>query len=592
MFKAGIRKASWTKRTEKAMEPWGITSPQFRLPMNFSDLQDKPAALQKMEQALTKALADYPHLREVLLFHENGPGNDVPMELVGLQPDNQTPERIALEKRYADLLNLVGPFLREKFPQLKLVVGNNSSSASTIAAILRHGGNPDFIDYIGIEAPSQVFIPEKLQEWAIQGNHIARDTAKALAGRDIPATGCYEFTYRAERDMGQEQQAQWYARDALISLANGFTTISPGILFDTSNAYYNGLWGASGLLQRAPYGYPKKSYVAYAALTGVLDQVKLRRQISTGSTTAYALEFDRADKKLASALWAARGEADFNLTFDGETAVRVVGMYGQTKKLKTRGGKITVRAGVSPVYLLADREIKSITLGNRAFPKDEARAKVSTVAAPFDSAANVKLEDDNSLDTKKTFPLQIPIRQSGEFALRQVKDEQKGDALELELKTNANPNLSKYITEYATLRLSTPAPVSGEPAALGVWVKGNSNWGRPMFEIEDAQGEVWRSVGTGGWGCDILDWPGNLAVNFDGWNFVSLPLRDSKLFNDHSPGTVMSQWVSKGGDKKINFPIKIRGLTVEMNRTPLDLKDFRPANPVIRLKNVSGIYER
>jgi hypothetical protein len=31
---------------------------------------------------------------------------------------------------------------------------------------------------------------------------------------------------------------------------------------------------------------------------------------------------------------------------------------------------------------------------------------------------------------------------------------------------------------------------------------------------------------------------------------------------------------------------------VEMNRTPLDLKDFRPANPVIRLKNVSGIYER
>src|SRR5690606_32187455 len=124
---------------------------------------------------------------------------------------------------------MVGPFFRERFPQLKLVVGNNSAAAANIAAILRHGGNPDFIDYIGIEAPSQVFIPEKLQEWAIQGNHIARDTAKVLSGRDIPATGCYEFTYRSERDMGQQQQAQWYARDVLISLANGFTTISPGI---------------------------------------------------------------------------------------------------------------------------------------------------------------------------------------------------------------------------------------------------------------------------------------------------------------------------------------------------------------------------
>jgi hypothetical protein len=112
-----------------------------------------------------------------------------------------------------------------------------------------------------------------------------------------------------------------------------------------------------------------------------------------------------------------------------------------------------------------------------------------------------------------------------------------------------------------------------------------------MFEIEDAQGEVWRSIGTGGWGCDVLDWPGNLAVNFDGWSFVSLPLRDTKLFNDHSPGPVLEQWVSSGGNKKIDFPIKLRALTVEMNRTPLDLIDFKQANPVIRLKDVSGIYD-
>jgi hypothetical protein len=591
MFKAGIRKAGWTGQTEAAMQKYSITKPQFNTPFKFDDLKNPEAAYAKAEKTLRDMLAKYPHTTEVAVFHESGPGNDIPMELIGLKPNNQTPDRIAYEKRYADLLNMSGKFFREKFPQLKLVVGNVSASQANIAAILRHGGNPDFIDYIGIEAPSQVYTPEKLQEWAIQGNHIARDTAKVLSGRDIPATGCYEFTYRSERDMGQQQQAQWYARDVLISLANGFTTISPGILFDTSNSYYNGLWGGSGILERAPYGYPKKAYVAYATLTNVLDQVKLRRQIPTGSTTVYAVEFDRADKKLATALWAARGEADYNLTFAGDTPVRVVDMYGRAKELKTTGGKLTVRAGASPVYLLASSSIQAITLSNRSFPKDEARAKLATVAAPFDSAATVKLDNDHSLDTPKVFPLQTPIRQAGDFALRQVKDEQKGDAIELELKTDKNKDLSKYITEYATLRLSTPAPVEGTPAALGVWVKGNSNWGRPMFEIEDAKGEVWRSIGTGGWGCDVLDWPGNLAVDFDGWNFVSLPLRDSTLFNDHSPGPVSEQWVSSGGDKKIDFPIKIRALTVEMNRQPLNLIDFAKAAPTIRLKDVSGIYD-
>jgi len=592
MFKAGIRNVSWTGHTEAEMAKWFITKPQVNVPFKFSDLQNPENAFKTIEATLKKAIESYPHLREVLIFHESGPGNDVPMELIGLKPNNQTPDRIAYEKRYADLLNMVGPFLRKNFPQLKTVVGNNSSSAANIAAVLRHGGNPDYIDYIGIEAPSQVYTPEKLQEWGLQGNHIAIDTAKVLSGRDIPATGCYEFTYRSERDMRQEQQAEWYARDVLISLANKFTTISPGILFDTSNAYYNGLWGGSGILERAPYGYPKKAYVAYAALTNVLDQVTFHRQIPTGSATVYAVEFNRADKKLATALWSSRGDADFNITFSADTSVRVVDMYGRAQELKTTGGKLTVKAGVRPVYLLADKEIKAITLSNRSFPEDEARAKLSTVAAPLDNMNDVELDKDNSLDTPKAFPLQTPIRQLGDFDLRQVTDEQKGNSLELQLNTSKDTSLSKYITEYTTIRLKNPAPVNGAPAALGVWVKGNSNWGRVMFEIEDAQGEIWRSIGTGGWGCDVLDWPGHLSVNFDGWNFLSIPLRDSTLFHDHSPGPVLEQWVSSGGDKKIEYPIKICALMVEINRQPLDLIDFKTVDPVIRLKDVSGIYEK
>ncbi len=589
MFKAGMRKASWTKATEKDMAQWYITRGQLNTPLDFPDLKTPEKSLEKAEIAFKKLVEAYPSTREVAIFHESGPGNDLPVELFGQKPQ-LTEWRTGHEKRYADLVNLSGAFFREKFPQMKLVVGNNSASQSVMAAVLRHGGKIEYIDYIGIEAPSQVYIPEKLQEWSVQGMHIAMDTVKAISGRHVPATGCYEFTYRSERDMGQQQQAEWYVRDMLISLANNFTLISPGILFDTSNAYYNGLWGGSGVLERAPYGYPKKSYVAYAALTNVFDQVKLRRQIPTGSTTVYAVEFDRADGKKATALWASRGDAEFNIEFAGDTPVRVVDMYGRSREEKTAGGKLVVKAGTSPVYLLAGKEIGKVTLGKRSFPKDEARAALANVAAPLDNLNDVKLDYDNGIDTLWTVPLQTPVRQIGEFDLRAVNDEEKGGSLELELKKKGDVN--KYITEYVTVRLNKPAEVSGTPAAMGVWVKGNSNWGRVMFEIEDADGEVWRSLGTTGWGCDVLDWPGNIAVNFDGWNFVALPLRDTKLFNDHSPGPVSEQWVSSGGDKKIAYPIKVRALIVEMHRTPLDLADFKPATPVIRLKDVSGVYEK
>src|SRR5690606_21079562 len=105
-----------------------------------------------------------------------------------------------------------------------------------------------------------------------------------------------------------------------------------------------------------------------------------------------------------------------------------------------------------------------------------------------DSADAIAVVDDSSLDTPLTPPLQLPVRRQGRFALRQLEDQQKGQVIELQLDTTTEAP-GKYVTEYAVLRLAEPAPLAGQPAALGVWVKGNSNWGRVMFEIRDAEGE-------------------------------------------------------------------------------------------------------
>lgn len=590
MFKAGIRRAGWTKRSEEELAEWFITTAQLRDYIKRADRSNPEKTKEQLKKQIEADLKKWPHAKEVLVFHEAGPRSSVPMELLGFKVENPSP------RTNGDILNFAGEFYREYFPQLKLTVGNSNIPAATIVAALRNGGNPDYIDYIGLEAASQTFKPETVNEYNLQGMHIAQDIVKEFSGRKVPFSGTFEFTYRTTRDLGAERQAQFYARDALISHANQLSVITPGILFDVSNSYYNTLWGASGLLERGPFGYPKRSYVAYATLTKVLDQTSAPRQVSTGSTTVYAVEYNRSDQKFATSLWAARGFADYNIEFEKETPVRVVDMYGRFRDVQTKAGRVTVNAGESPSYVVADAKIKSITLSNRTFPEDQMRAKLAEVAAPFDDINRVSLDTSNDLDDPNLKELQeytfhMPIRQAGKFELRQVNDAEKGNALELQLDTSNNPNISKYITEYTTVRLKEPMPIKGTPAAIGVWVKGNSNHGKVIFEIEDAQGEIWRSLGTSGWGVDVLDWPGQLSVDFDGWSFVSFPLRETSLFTDRSPGPVSDQWVSSGGDKEIQYPIKARAITVGMNRKPLNLTDFVDASPAIRLKDISGVYE-
>ena len=146
------------------------------------------------------------------------------------------------------------------------------------------------------------------------------------------------------------------------------------------------------------------------------------------------------------------------------------------------------------------------------------------------------------------------------------------------------------MNEYTLLKLKTPAPVPGRPTTLGVWVKGNSGWGRVMWEFQDAEGKSWLSCGVGGdeWGCDVLDWAGEISINFDGWCFLSFPISVDSPAKIISPGDVDAQWVVSGQNKKVAYPIKLTGLAVEMTRKGLNLTELEPVSPAIRFKDLSA----
>jgi hypothetical protein len=575
LFKAGLRKTTfgWCDYSEADMAPWKITLNQLGWGLAPRDMTDPQKAYDEAEVRVREMRARFPHCRSANLFHESY-AHYIPPELLDERPDED--EAAARDGRLlVELGQFAARFYRERFPDVELLVGNTSSSASILATLLRHGFDPQYIDAIGVEAVGQTGMPELLWEGSTQGIWLAREVARKF-GHDLPVTGCFEFTARTERNLGPQRQAEWIVRDMLLCHAYRFRHINPAILHDAGNAYHNTLWGAGGLCRRHPLLYPKPAYVAVATLTKVLDQVQPPRRVATGSTTVYALEFPRADGQRVYVLWTACGEATLRLGFSQPIAPTLVGFYGQPSPLVCEQGMAKVRCGTAPVYVIAPIRCDAIEVDQRRFapPPDSFR-----VIDPLNDLAQWSTAEGESRLAQPT-ARGLPIRVPGEVALTRVDDDQRGPCLQLELRRQGT--LPDIVGEYTRLKRVPSEPVMGQPTAVGVWVRGDSGWGKVIFEIEDAAGALWLSEGV--W----HDWPGDLAICHDGWRFMSFPLDGKMPVRNISPG---ARWTSTSPTRKssIQFPIKLAGLSVVLNRKALDLTEMHETAGVLRFRDLGVI---
>ena len=102
----------------------------------------------------------------------------------------------------------------------------------------------------------------------------------------------WEWKCRTERyERSFRGAAAVNLRDDLIAHALGYRTIPVGCGTETANSYADTIW-CSGTFSRWPMAYPRENALAVATQTLVLDRAKYRRQLKTGSLTAYALEFE------------------------------------------------------------------------------------------------------------------------------------------------------------------------------------------------------------------------------------------------------------------------------------------------------------
>jgi hypothetical protein len=585
---AGVRRSH--PKDEEVGKPWGLTTGQvgsFAGPVAPEQVDAKRAEWTAKVDAWVRR---FPHADAANIFHEslNG-GGQFPLELYGIHvPLPADPLRLAAQQNQVRGAVLAAQIFREKYPNIRPTLVNTGDSLSGAGMLMRHKIPGEALTALGDESLGQTMPPETSTAY---GFWALRELGRKMGYGDVPVDACYEWKGRNMRDLGERRTAAWRVRDALIAHAWGCRMVPvPGII-EPGNSYHNTVWGDDWMFSRSPQMYPYANFSTVAHLTQVLDRAKFVRRVPTGSLSVYALEFARVEERVY-ALWTARGTADVSLAFDRAAAVHQSDMFGRTTERKASANAIGLTASGEPTYVVAPGPVSAITVRGRAYPDDQppptATVRVADAMArvadwELDGKPDDRLENVPAVGNKNY----LPFRQLGRYELRSVNDDQKGACVELELRHDRE--VVPFLPEYAVLRLKAPAPIQGQPTTLGVWVKGDSNWAQLMWEFEDAQGERWLSCGTGGYGCDVYDWPRQASANFDGWNFVQFPITQASSVRLPNPGEVAEQWRSSGGGNgRIDYPVKLTGVAVSMTRQALDLTEMRPVKTAVRLKDLSA----
>ena len=572
----GRAKDRWENAPD--VSKWGITLAQFPF------LAPRNATTQeyaRVKAEMLKYRTAFPSCKHALLYHESGSNGPMPRELIG-EKTVVDAQQISNDVKRAWAALESAKLWREVDPSVRLIIGNAGLPVRLLAQCFRVNFPRELMDALGDESVGMTMLPERTVAYS---SWILQKLAREFGYKGLEPDAPWEWKSRVERHFGEEKVAAFHVRDALICHAWNYTTIPLAGYSEMANSYYDTIWGDSAF-SRYPLFYPRMTFVAEATLTRVLDRAKFTRLVPTGSTVAYAVEFRCPDGKTVTAVWSARGDA--KATPLGGGALAGIGFCGESFD----PAKDLV-VGESPCYIVSEKPLDRIDLaeGDRTYPFEaDLSGLPETVAQPMASAAEVVLDAavDRRIENGVSNTVQYCFNRPGPFAVSNASDPVRGKAVELTWKgeLKATPEL---MNEYVMLRFPEAKPVAGPANTVGVWVKGNGSWGRLRFEITDAEGEVWFSAGTGGYGDAVYDWPDRLALNFEGWHYLAFPLTKDSPVKVYGPGENEWQWQRDGakGNGRIDFPVKVTGLGVAMTPWTLNLKEMVPAKPSILLQGVS-----
>ena len=538
----------------------------------WPDQGDRPEEMKKM---LDKRLKASPTSKNVIVLYESSPEPYRQAEEVTGGVHEPTNGMKGAEKRVKGVKK-VCEFLRKNYPDVKITLGNSLVCSELIAEQMRAGLPKELADYMGSETVQRNNLPELMASSSIQTVDCYRELAK-IYGYPWGVNSCQEHCYRLDTLIGEDKQAWWYVRDLVLMQCWRFPDIFLANTVDSGNHYTDSFWGNSGVNRRAPYLYPKKSYVALATATKVLDQVVSRRHVPTGDDCVHVVEFAKKDGSYATALWAVRGEAELDLELS--VPCERVSLYGVGEKVPA--GKARQKVGEKMTYLVSPSPcVRAAVCRPRRFANPRENDYHTLVRLNSSKACQLGEGAFGPLERK---PGSFPCRHAGKGVLTCVKDEEfSGNVLELEL-TPMNETYPALVSEYATCFLKRPVQLAGAPATLVAWVKGNSGWGEFSFILRDKKG-LYRVNADAEWGD--MEFEGLMAMNYSGWKALQFPLNARSHVKELSSGDIGNLWT--GGTLPDDGSLELVGFAFDAHRRPLFLDERREKRQMIRIGEIGA----
>jgi hypothetical protein len=575
-----------------------------------NDLKLDPAQIEALAGAMkTNSAIKQPD--RLMIFHEtsiSGPQiTRTPDFFTGRGP------YVFNEKEQATFSNLwaaaeaTAKAIRTHLPGTEIYFGNGAPLL--LEEFLRRKFPAEWLGSRGNEAGTFMRMPEQQPPDFIANNaglFMDRALLDGYGYADTPLRQCYEMCYPNTNpgNLSPDTQARYLVRHLMHSLAWRIPIIRSSLIVDTGNSYYFSNWGASGLCYAMPDVRPKPSYVAMATLTLLLDGATFTRMVPTGSPVVYAFEFRKKDNSHVVCLWTLRGAREVGIP--GISGSTLTDLMGTESTLKM--DRFTLSA--DPVFLTVAKPLGQLTLGP-ALMETRPAGKPFAVS-PLARLADWTVETGNSLELETYNPLEP--RRKGDFLFTETAAfEGEPNVLAVRAKT---PVAGKeFLPMYSVLKHNAPADIPGQPTRIGLMVNGNGGWGRVIFELTDASGQRWISIGAEErgeptrWLADMLppeefqnlkssnrsDWNTNDAwqrscINFEGWRYLSFPLPGNYPGEGyHWPYS--SQW-RYSGDGIVRYPIRLTRLILTIPEKVLTGTVYAAVpRPEIYLKDLMVTYD-
>jgi hypothetical protein len=457
----------------------------------------------------------------------------------------------------------IGRGIRAKYPQAQRILqwGNPLGTL----AYMRGGMPKDLVDGYGMDAPMFELFPESSNATgSVNELWMFRKETQRLGWPQLPIHWTEgPFFPTNPGALTTREQMDYQVRFLLLGIGYGVESFQAGIVPHDAGNYYGTEHYGAGIFHRIPLECPKPAVAAVATMTSMLCGADAVGGVDTGSLTTYCMGFQRVkDGAKIYALWRATGTLTAQVKVRGTEATLTDAM-GNATKLPVKGGAIEVPISPTPIWLTGVEKIESFTLGVPTY-----ETKPAAITRPLTDMSEKSWTYEGSEDKAYAY---------NHFSVRRIPDpelkaefsqgeEGHADAVAIALPVEKGDR--PLATRYGALKPKKPIAIPGKPSELGLWVKGNSSWGRVIYQVRDAKGELWTATGTkDDWNCD--DTHAWSSVNFDGWRYIRFPLPGTAPW-DNSRELETTWWGSRGGDGIVDLPLSVEKIILEArNEVPV-----------------------